>query len=125
MALPYLHMCFRRQLKIITALAFSVAALLAATQSHLAVITVPVANLYSSPSEDVDVVSQAILGSSVEVLEEHAGWEKVRTNDQYTGWMQTSDARDETAEPDYAASGRIAQVSSLTANLYRETNVTL
>ena len=43
----------------------------------MAVVTVPVANMYSSPSEDVDVVSQAILGSSVEVLEEHAGWEKV------------------------------------------------
>src|SRR5215467_2258868 len=58
-----------------------------------AVVTVPVANMYSSASEDVDVVSQAILGNDVEVLEESPGWEKVRSNDQYVGWMPLQDLR--------------------------------
>ena len=97
-----------------------------AAEVSSAVVTVPVANIYSSASEDADVVSQAILGSNVEVLEEKAGWQKVRTNDQYTGWMLLSDARrPESFHSGYAASGRVAQVSSLSANLYRETDVIL
>src|SRR5205823_11321605 len=52
--------------------------------------------------------------------------EKVRTADQYSGWIPLRDVRRlEPGEPGYATSGRIAQVSSLTANLYRETDVTL
>jgi gamma-D-glutamyl-L-lysine dipeptidyl-peptidase len=92
----------------------------------IAVVTVPVANMYSTGSQDVDVVSQAILGSTVEVLEEKSSWDKVRTNDQYTGWMPLQDMRRlDRGESSYASSGRVAQVSSLSANLYRETDVTL
>jgi gamma-D-glutamyl-L-lysine dipeptidyl-peptidase len=43
------------------------------------VILKPVANMYSRPSEEADVVSQAIYASNVGVLEEQAGWAKVRT----------------------------------------------
>lgn len=103
----------------------SVHGLVAVEAQHAAVI-VPVANMYSSASEDVDVVSQAILGSNMEVLEEKPGWEKVRTADQYTGWMLSQDMRMlQPSDIGYATFGRIAQVSSLTANLYRETDVTL
>ena len=80
--------------------------------------------MYSSASEDADVVSQAILGSNVEVLEERSGWLNVRTNDQYTGWMETSATRRLESGNLYAGSGRVAQVGSLSANLYRETDVT-
>ena len=99
---------------------------LLAVERELAVVIVAVANMYSAPTEDIDVVSQAILGSKVEVLEEKPGWEKVRTADQYSGWIPLRDVRRlEPGEPGYATSGRVAQVSSLTANLYRETDVTL
>jgi gamma-D-glutamyl-L-lysine dipeptidyl-peptidase len=99
---------------------------LRAAEPELAVVIIPVANMYSTPSQDVDVVSQAILGSTVEVLEEKSGWDKVRTNDQYTGWMPLQEMRRlDHGESGYASSGRVAQVSSLTANLYRETDVTL
>jgi hypothetical protein len=74
--------------------------------------------MYSAPTEDADVVSQAILGSN--------GWEKVRTNDQYIGWIRSSETRQlGDADVGYATSSRVAQVNSLTANLYRETDVTL
>jgi cell wall-associated NlpC family hydrolase len=97
-----------------------------AAEPQEAVVVVPVANMYSSASQDVDVVSQAILGTDVELLEENSGWEKVRTNDAYTGWTQSSNVRRlESGAAEYAASGRVAQVSSLAANLYRETDVTL
>ena len=35
-----------------------------------AVVTRPVANMHSAPSEDTDVVSQAILSTNVQILEE-------------------------------------------------------
>src|SRR5215472_16611968 len=92
--------------------------------NSLFVVTLPVANMYSSASEDADVVSQAIFGSNVEVLEERSGWLNVRTNDQYTGWMETSATRRLESGNLYAGSGRVAQVGSLSANLYRETDVT-
>ena len=123
-ALPYLLMRSQRLFKIFPVL-LSLAASISVAQTKV-VVTVPVANMYSSASDDVDVVSQAIYGSTVELLQETPGWANVETPDQYTGWMPRRDLRPlESGESGYAASGRVAQVSSLSANLYRETDVTL
>jgi cell wall-associated NlpC family hydrolase len=81
--------------------------------------------MYSAPNPDADVVSQAIYGSSARVLEERQGWVKAQTPDQYTGWLSVDTIRrlNET-DPAYASSGRTVQVDSLSANLYREPDVT-
>src|SRR5579885_263301 len=97
-----------------------------AVDESKAVVIVPVADMYSNASDDADVVSQAILGTNVEVLEESSGWEKIRTDDQYAGWVRRPELRLMAAgEHAYATSGRVALVSSLSANLYRETNATI
>ena len=84
-----------------------------------------VANMYSGPSADTDVVSQAIYGTNVDLLEEKEGWAEVRTPDDYKGWMQlTSLRRLSPGDPPYAASGQVAHVESLSANVYREPDVT-
>jgi cell wall-associated NlpC family hydrolase len=88
------------------------------------VVIVPVANMYSSASENTDVVSQAIIGSNVFVLETQTDWTKVRTGDQYTGWVPISDLRKPADGKPYATHGHVVQVESLFANLYRETDVT-
>lgn len=85
------------------------------------VVILPVANMYSSATEDADVVSQAILGSNVIVLEKRQKWAKIRTRDQYTGWMRLRDLR--RLNLPYGAPGHIVQVESLFANVYRETDV--
>jgi gamma-D-glutamyl-L-lysine dipeptidyl-peptidase len=87
------------------------------------VVVVPVANMYSSTTQDADVVSQAFLGSNVVVLEQQKDWAKVRTSDRYTGWMRLSDSIQQNGGT-YASEGRVVQVQSLFANLYRETDVT-
>jgi hypothetical protein len=90
-----------------------------------AVVVFPVANMYSAPTEDSDVVSQAICGTNVGFVEEKEDWVKVRTPDDYTGWMPLASLR--TLAPDehpYASAGRVARVESLFANLYREPDVT-
>ncbi len=86
-----------------------------------AVVLRPVANMYSRATDDSDVVSQAIYGANVAVLEQKDGWAHIRTFDDYTGWTPLSALR--TGQP-YATHGRVAEVQSLFAHIYREANVT-
>lgn len=88
------------------------------------IVKVPVADMHSTPSEDSDVVSQAILSSEVTVLEVNGDWARVRTNDQYTGWMPLDAVVSKSGTTAYAGSGTTAQVTSMFAHIYRETDVT-
>jgi cell wall-associated NlpC family hydrolase len=89
------------------------------------VVVKPVANMYSAPTEAADVVSQAIYATSVVLVEEKAGWVKVRTPDDYTGWMpMESLRRDKSGSPTYASAGKVVRVASLFANVYPEPSVT-
>ena len=85
-----------------------------------AVVLRPVANMFSQPSADADVVSQAIYGSNAAVLEQREGWARIRTADDYTGWAPLAALK--IGQP-YAASGQVATVSSLFAHIYREPDV--
>lgn len=93
--------------------------------SQGAAVIEPVANMYSAPSQDADVVSQAVCGASVILVEEKGDWVKVRTPDDYTGWMPLSALRrygpDDRA---YASAGSVAEVANPFANVYREPSVT-
>jgi cell wall-associated NlpC family hydrolase len=98
----------------------AIAAFFAATLPN-AVVLSPVANMYSKPSEDADVVSQAIYGWNVGLVERQGGWARIRTADDYTGWTPLRALLPGKA---YAASGRVAEVASLFAHIYREADVT-
>lgn len=87
-----------------------------------AVVLHPVANMHSRPTEEADVVSQAIYSTNVGWLEEKDGWVKARTPDDYTGWMQAAALR--RVDRPYATDGHVARVEGLFANLYREPDVT-
>ena len=102
---------------------FMAMALLAAGASQ-AVVIQPVANMYAQPGEDAEVVSQAIYGSTIGVLEGRSGWLRVRTADDYLGWMPDAAARAlGKGEKPYASAGRVTQVESLFAHIYREPDV--
>lgn len=100
--------------------AAAVLALFAAALPN-AVVLRPVLNMYSHPTEDADVVSQAIYAANVGVLEQKEGWARIRTADDYTGWAPLAALR--TGQP-YAVKGRVAEVQSLFAHIYREASVT-
>jgi hypothetical protein len=85
------------------------------------VVLQPVANMYSKASEDTDVVSQAIYGTNVGILEQKDGWAHIRTPDDYTGWTPLPAIHTGGV---YASTGRIAEVTSLFAHIYREQSVT-
>lgn len=88
------------------------------------VIAAPVADMFRAPSADSDVVSQAIYGTGVLSLEKHGEWYRIRTADDYTGWIQESVARTLAAGDPYAGDANSMHVTALSANLYREPDVT-
>lgn len=54
--------------------------------SESRVVAQNVAALYAAPDTDSEIVSQAVLGDRVTVLEEQGGFCRVATEDQYGGW---------------------------------------
>ena len=115
---------YRKSLPYLLALALLATAARADTGQY--VIVVPVASMYSGPSLDSDVVSQAIYASTVTAIEENDAWVKVRTpEDAYAGWVPKSALLPLADDAGYASSGQIVEVRALMANIYREPDVTL
>jgi cell wall-associated NlpC family hydrolase len=98
-----------------------VAALFAAALPN-AVVLQPVANMYSKPTLDAEVVSQAIFAANVSIVEQKDDWAQVRTADDYTGWMPLASLR---PGPRYAGNGRVAEVRSMFAHIYRDPSATV
>ena len=86
-----------------------------------AVIAVPVANMYSRPNANAEVVSQAIFGANAQIVGRRGAWVHIRTADSYTGWITASSVL---RRKPYALDGSCVEVDSLFANLYREADVT-
>jgi len=80
--------------------------------------------MFSGPSDQTDVVSQAVYGSNVTLLTARGEWSRIQTADQYNGWVPSRHLRLVQNGSGYATSGAIVQVESLFANLYREPDVT-
>jgi cell wall-associated NlpC family hydrolase len=97
-----------------------------ASPAREAVVVGAVENMYSAPDESVDVVSQATLGQVVEVLETSGAFARVRTPDRYDGWVPRPALAEyaDPATPRYARAGRVVEVASLMANVYRDPDVT-
>ena len=91
-----------------------------------AVVLSGVENMYSAPDPDKDVVSQALLGQVVGIIETRDGFARIETPDRYTGWVAARGLFEypDANAPRYAARGPVAEVTSLMANLYRDADVT-
>jgi cell wall-associated NlpC family hydrolase len=80
-----------------------------------------IANLYSEPNQAVELVTQAILGTELSILEGEDGWYYVQMPDQYRGWIEAAHVRIYTpGEAPYLSTDRVVQVSNLFACLYHE-----
>jgi len=89
------------------------------------VVVVPVANMYSKPSDQSDVVSQAIYGSNVTLLVAQGEWSRIQTADHYKGWVPSRFLRLVQVGAGYGTAGVTVQVESLFANIYAEPDVTM
>ena len=77
--------------------------------------------MYSQPSLDAAVASQAIYGTNVGIVQRNGGWAQVKTPDDYTGWVPLEGLRSGVS---YASTGSVVRVKSLFAHIYREPDVT-
>lgn len=113
---------------ILAALSFffaaSAHAQLAAPHSDYVVVE-PVLDVLSAPSVDSDIASQILYGSGVAALEQKDGWIHIHTADDYSGWVRSSALRPLVAGTSYPAEGKLVRVAALSANIYREPDVTL
>jgi len=95
-----------------------------------AVVIHSVENMFSGPTDAVDVVSQALLGDNVKIVKREknaAGedWVRIETPDTYQGWVVASSLRFlKPGDKPYASSGKVFVVLGLLANTYREADVT-
>jgi cell wall-associated NlpC family hydrolase len=91
-----------------------------------AVVVSAVENMYSAPSASKDVVSQALLGQVVGIVEEKDGFARIETPDRYRGWVPLAALfpYPDPAAPRYAQRGPVADVTALMANLYRAPSAT-
>lgn len=53
-------------------------------------VALSVANMRSEPSHAAELVSQALMGTPMKILEYEQGWYRVQTPDRYIGWMESS-----------------------------------
>ncbi len=78
----------------------------------------PVINIYSKPTEETDVVSQAIYAAPVTIVDKaESGWSRIQTQDAYMGWVHTADLIE---NRDYLASPLLRPVSGLFVHIYRD-----
>jgi gamma-D-glutamyl-L-lysine dipeptidyl-peptidase len=94
------------------------------SKDNLYVVVVPVANMYSQPSEKSAVVSQALYASNVTLLAARGEWSRIQTSDRYRGWTPSRYIRLIQIGNGYATAGPTVQVESLFANVYAEPDVT-
>ncbi|MEW6456297.1 MAG: SH3 domain-containing C40 family peptidase [Acidobacteriota bacterium] len=96
----------------------------------MGVVIKSVENMHSRPDEMADVVSQAVIGTNVKIIksennEKGEEWFLIETPDTYQGWMKASSIRVfEKEERLYAREGKVFEVKSLIAYIYRDENVT-
>lgn len=87
------------------------------------VVSQPVINMYKSATADSEVVSQVLYGTGVTSLEKQGSWIRIRTADNYTGWVAADDVKAQ-ASTHYGPDVNSIRVTAVSANVYREPDVT-
>jgi cell wall-associated NlpC family hydrolase len=87
------------------------------------VVSQPVVNMYKSATADSEVTSQVLYGTGVLSLEKQGDWIRIRTADGYTGWVSSVDMKAQSHSA-YASDDNAVRVTAISANVYREPDVT-
>jgi cell wall-associated NlpC family hydrolase len=87
------------------------------------VVSQPVINMYKGATVDSEVTSQVLYGTGVLSLEKQSGWIRIRTADGYTGWIPSADVKAQ-SKTAYGSAGNSVRVTAISANVYREPDVT-
>ncbi len=98
-------------------------------QEKPGVVLKSVDNMHRNPDEMSEVVSQAIIGTNVKILKmekkDDKEWFYIETPDTYKGWIEAKSIRTyKEGEEQYATKGKVFEVESLIAYIYRVEDVT-
>ena len=121
--------CGQAALRLLCAVCLLMTLLMPASRAQVSVpnadlvVAKPLINMYSKPSADSDVVSQALYGTGVLSLEKQADWCHIQTADGYKGWVSAADLKTLHGQP-YAPDGRSVRVKGKDVNIYRDPDVT-
>ena len=75
------------------------------------VVSRPVAHMYKSATADSEVTSQVLYGTGVRSLEKQGDWIRIRTADDYSGWIASGDV-DATRGSSRGSGGKLVQVTA-------------
>jgi cell wall-associated NlpC family hydrolase len=75
-----------------------------------------VINMHAETDEMSEVVSQAVYGTPIKILERNSEWTQIETPDTYTGWCKTSQIFSKTKT--YPSTPLIARVNAIWAHIY-------
>ena len=79
-----------------------------------------VANLFGEPGSGGELVTQAIIGTSLTIEERTGGWYYVQLPDRYRAWIEADQIREYAqGEAPYASAGKVAEVQELLAFLHQ------
>ncbi len=80
-----------------------------------------VVNLFGEPDTGGELVTQAIVGTSLTIEKSTDGWHYARLPDQYHAWIEADHVREYApGEPRYASEGQIAEIQELLAFLHNQ-----
>jgi cell wall-associated NlpC family hydrolase len=80
-----------------------------------------VVDLFSKPDTGGELVTQAIVGTSLSIEKSTDGWHYVRLPDRYHGWIEAHHVREYAPdEHPYASTGQVAEVQELLAFLHHQ-----
>lgn len=99
------------------------------SQEKYGVVLKSVENMHRNPDEMSEVVSQAIIGTNAKILKSEKidgkDWFYIETPDTYKGWMIAPSIRIyKEGEKPYASEGKVFEVESMIAYIYKVEDVT-
>lgn len=99
------------------------------SQEKQGVVLKSVENMHRNPDEMSEVVSQAIIGTNIKILKSEKidgkDWFYIETPDTYKGWIMAQSIRVyKEGEKPYASEGKVFEVESMIAYIYKVEDVT-
>lgn len=90
--------------------------MLSAQEDHFIYINENVASMHAETDEISEVVSQAIYGTPIKIIENQGQWAKVETPDTYQGWCRVSHLKSSSSS--YPSPPIVARVKSIWTHIY-------
>jgi gamma-D-glutamyl-L-lysine dipeptidyl-peptidase len=84
-----------------------------------------IVNMHALPREASEVVSQAIYGTDIAIIEQQGEWRHIQTPDGYRGWVHSQGLIHRGKPYGRSSNSALAKVNSLFVHVYHESDITV